>query len=962
MFRRKCGHLGCVVASFLLLFAPSLGAQTASTGAIKGTVTDPSGAVVPNVKVTATDNGTGVTRTVTTENDGTYILTLLALGNYKLRFEVAGFKPEEVPSVVVNVTETAIFSPVLEVGVQSQEVTVQAEAEALQTSNATMGTVISSATTTTLPLNTRNYTNLLGLAAGANASVFNAETLGKGTTDIAVNGVSVNQNSLLMDGVSITNHSSAGSLAGNPNDPGIGLVNPDAIQEFKIQTSMFDAGYGRNSGASVNVVTKSGTNQFHGTVFEFFRNSVLNANDFFIKESPSIGGVPTDRRPVLNQNQYGGVIGGPIKKDKLFFFTSVQETWQKNGAAAQGLSEPYLLPIFPGGDRSNTAALKASLGATFCPTGTDGGFPTYGPGGVQVLCSGANINPVALNVLQLKNPNGTYLIPSSGVITSATGTVSQATSISIPARFTEIQVLQNVDYVINSKNTLSAHYFFAHDPTQTPFFCGQNGTVGNCYPDTGLTSLYSNHYGVLKLTTIVTNNLVNEARLSFQRGTSRVSTVEPFTDTQVGIAPIIPQVTALDELSFSGLFTVGTGGGSPTYKFFTDFEAADEISWTHGRQTIRFGGEYERDRANWLFEALSIGQMTFNTFPDFLLGLPGCNPALFPTTCNAANPGASNGSPISNNIFSGGYQAVTPPGGLNHHYQNPFADLYVQDDIKLQRRLTVNLGLRWEYLALPIDTGGLTTNIYTSLLNTVPIPGPTPATGTLAGFVVSSNYNFAEFPAPPVGGVVQSHHKGWQQDNTPLDDFAPRVGFAWSPLANNKLVIRSGGGFFYDREGGTTFIGAIEQAEPYSTGLLEAGPANWFSTEAQPYPANASLGWTPRYTNFATGANSGLSVNLGQSDLKVPLVYEWNATAQYEFWPQWTFEAGYVGSRGIHQQGINLGAEPNGAQLVGNPLGTNTINAPAITAGLVTTNTTSNVWERVPYLGIGAGVCWTSRT
>ncbi len=345
--------------------------------------------------------------------------------------------------------------------------------------------------------------------------------------------------------------------------------------------------------------------------------------------------------------------------------------------------------------------------------------------------------------------------------------------------------------------------------------------------------------------------------------------------------------------------------------------------------------------------------MTFNTFQDFLLGLPGCNPALFPVSCNAANPGNSNGSPLSNNIFSGGYQAVTPPGGLDHHYQNPFADAFIEDDIKLKRQLTVNLGLRWEYLALPIDSGGLTTNIYTNLINTVPIPGPTPATGTLAGFVVPSNYNFAQFPAPPVGGVIQSQHKGWQQDNTPLDDFEPRLGLAWSPLA--RLVIRSGAGFFYDREGGTTYIGAIEQGEPYSTGLLEAGPANWFSSEAQPYPANSTLGWTPRYTNFATGANSSLSVNMGQSDLKPPLVYEWNLTSQYEFLPQWTLELGYVGSRGIHQQGINLGAEINEAQLVGNPLGTNTINAPAITAGLVTTNTTSNVWERVPYLGFAPG-------
>jgi hypothetical protein len=946
--------LSCFTLAVLaMLLSPAVPAQTASTGAIKGTVTDPSGAVVPNVAVNATNTETGAARTAMTGPDGSYVLTLLPLGTYRMKFDVAGFKPEEIPSVTVNVTETAVLNATLEVGTRTQEVTVQAEAEALQTSNATLGTVIASATTTALPLNTRNYTNLLGLASGANASVYNAETLGKGSTDISVNGVMAGQNSVLMDGVSITNHSSNGNLSSNPNDPGMGIVNPDAIQEFKIQTSMFDAGYGRNAGASVNVVTKTGTNDFHGTAFEFFRNSALNANDFFVKESPAVSGIPTDQRPVLNQNQYGGVIGGPIKKDKLFFFASYQETWQKNGAAGQGLSAPYLLPIFPGGDRSNTAALQASLGATFCPTGTDGGMPFYGSGGVQVACNGSNINPVALKLLQAKNPDGTYLIPGSGPITSSGGTtVAQPTHISIPARFTEHQLLTNGDYVINNKNTLSVRYFFAHDPTYVPFNCGNGGGVGDCYPDTSENSLYSNHYGVLKLTTIVTNNLVNEARLSFQRGTLRETPGIPFTNTQFGIASILPSITTLDQINVNGLFEIGSNN-APTNVFFNDYEAAEDVSWTHGKQTIRFGGEYERDQYNWYFGALSIGSMQFQTPQDFLLGLAGCNPALFPTSCNPATPGTSNGSPISNNIFSGGYQAVTPPGGLSHHYRSPFADAYIQDDIKLSRRLTVNLGLRWEYHALVYDTAGLTTNIYTSLINAVPIP----TTPTLAGFVVSSNYNLANpaFPAPPVGGVVQSLHKGFQQDNTPLDDFAPRVGLAWSPLANNKLVVRSGGGFFYDREGALNYIGAIEQSEPYSTGLLEAGPANWFSTEAQPYPANASLGWTPRYTNFTTGANSSLSVNFGQSDLKRPLVYEWNMTAQYEFLPQWTIEMGYVGSRGIHQAGINLGAEINGAQLVGNPLGTNTIDAPAIDAGLVTTNTVQNAWERVPYLGFAPG-------
>src|SRR5579859_7926081 len=192
-----------------------------------------------------------------------------------------------------------------------------------------MGTVVGGQTATALPLTTRNYTNLLGLSAGANASVNNATGLGKGGVDIAVNGASPTENNYSMDGVAITSSGSGSVVEGFY--VGMAIPNPDTLQEFKIQTSLYDAGYGRNPGANVNVVTRSGTNSLHGTAFEFFRNTDLNANDFFRNRS---GG----SKQVLNQNQFGGTLGGPIKKDKLFYFASYQQTWQKNGIASQGYS------------------------------------------------------------------------------------------------------------------------------------------------------------------------------------------------------------------------------------------------------------------------------------------------------------------------------------------------------------------------------------------------------------------------------------------------------------------------------------------------------------------------------------------------------------------------------------------------------------------------------------------------
>jgi len=303
-----------------------LAAQTAGTGAVTGTVTDSSGAVIPNATVTATQTETGQERTATTSADGTYRFSLLPPGTYKVTFTASGFKPIEVSGFNVNVTEAPVLNRSLEVGAQTDHVTVQSEVETVQTNTSTLGTVVGSQSVVGLPLTTRNYTNLLGLSAGAAAAVPNATALGRGNMEIAVNGASTGQNTFQMDGVSVVNFASNGILTEGGTYATFGIPNPDALAEFKIQTSLYDAGYGRNPGANVNVITKSGTNVFHGTAFEFFRNTVLNANDFFRNRfcglSPLQCATAGGNILVLNQNQYGGVIGGPVKKEKLFFFAS----------------------------------------------------------------------------------------------------------------------------------------------------------------------------------------------------------------------------------------------------------------------------------------------------------------------------------------------------------------------------------------------------------------------------------------------------------------------------------------------------------------------------------------------------------------------------------------------------------------------------------------------------------------
>src|SRR4029077_5938365 len=460
----------CVLLIFVSLFSlQSLMAQTAGTGALTGTVKDPSGAVIPNATVTATSVDTSQARTTMTGAEGVYPFNLLPPGNYRVRIEASGFKPVEVPSVTVAVTETAVLDRNLEVGAQAQTVTVEGEVENIQTASSALGTVVNTRSMEALPLSTRNFTNLLAMTAGANAGVANSTTLGKSASGIAVNGADIGQNTYLQDGVAVNTWSSTNTTQEGTNSGAFPTPNPDTIQEFKIQTSNYDAGYGRNPGANVNVITKSGTNDFHGSAFEFFRNTSLNANDYYRNAA---GG----SRLTLNQDQYGGTFGGPLKKDKLFFFAAYQETAEKNGIAGFGYSVVNLTPIpnLPRGNCPLSATTEAgcdataqafagALGAAVCPgnnpTSTKDKVSTSKS--IQVFCNGTNINPLALRMMQLQLPNGQYVMPGAYTVgggSSAQGTGDAAqyplASYTDPATFHDHQGMGNFDYLLSGKHTL----------------------------------------------------------------------------------------------------------------------------------------------------------------------------------------------------------------------------------------------------------------------------------------------------------------------------------------------------------------------------------------------------------------------------------------------------------------------------------------------------------------------------
>jgi Carboxypeptidase regulatory-like domain len=959
----------CVVAMlFALLCVPTANAQTAGTGALTGTVTDSAGAAIPAATVTVTSVGTGQSRIATTGENGSYRVNLLPPGAYKVKFEAPGMAAVEVPSVQIDVTETPVLDRSLNIATEKQTITVEATAEIIQTASSALGSVVGSATVAELPLSTRNYVNLIAMAAGTNADVNNATGLGKGWIFTNVNGANNTQNNYQMDGAPIDNWASfnvgndSGFFASLP------VPNPDAIQEFKIQTSSYDAGYGRNAGANVNVITKSGTDRFHGSAFEFFRNTALNANEWFFQRAEFSQGLP-NKRPVLNQNQFGGTIGGPIKKDKLFFFASYQETRQINGISLYGFSGVFLPPI-PGGSRG--ACPKGWSTATQCDATAQNFIRNLGAancggagtlrGGVQVACDGSTINPVSVNLLQLKLPNGNYYVPSPSTLPGVGG--SALSNYSDPAHYKEHQLIANGDYLINAKHTLSTRYVYSADPTTAPFSCAiQNGTTtASCLPGAPVTFSYPDHAAVLKLTSVLSNNLVNEARVSFQRFTSDTHNLVPFTNSQVGITGLTPQIDQLTYLSITNQFVIGANPIFGVSLRENQYQFADQVSWTHGKHSFRMGAEVPHNSLTTYLPSIELGQPTFATFADFLVGRGSCAAFTGTGACSPANAGTTNGTSFSNvSAIGNNLSARAFDGQLQQTFKANEINAFFQDDWKITSRLTLNLGVRWEYGGFPKADGGGWSDVWPSLIAKQPIPGNSPATGTLAGYVVPSN-----FQGPIPTGVVQSGNDYLERVGPSWKDFGPRAGFAWQPFGTKRFVLRGGGGVFYDRINGHTLALDGIVTPPYGvTPALSpsASLANPFPLPPTVAGPTGTPGWPARWVNFTTNASSNLSGRGIAETLPVPTVYEWNINTQTEFLPKWVLELGYVGSRGIHLSsylpvaGATSGgnAPPINLAQLASPTSPVNCGYDGVPTDCVTTSTTANIPTRVPYLGFSTG-------
>jgi len=939
MRRQLTGSFLAVVAALLLTV--QLFAQGGATGAITGTVEDPSGALVANADVQILNQETGVTaRSTKTDGNGGFTVPLLPVGTYTVMVTGGGFQQAKFPDIVVRVTETTRMSAKLRPQAVQQKIEVQAEVQSVETTTATTGQAIESNTIRNLPLSTQNFQQLLTLSAGAQSDLNASAQLGRGDVRIQVNGQREDNNNYLIEGISATDY----NVAELTNTP---LPSPDVVQEFKVQTSLYDATQGRNGGGNINAILKSGTKTFHGSLFEFFRNPVLNANEYFNKRSQVTHGLPNER-PDIKQNIFGGSLGGPIGKDgKLgFFFANYQGTRQRSGLST-GTIISTTLPILPSLARG-TAGYAQTLVNTFFP-----GDPNV---------SAANIDPVALNLLNFKsnqfNDASGYLFPSlSG---AACPTCSDDFVLSKAGKYNDDQFTINYDRDFRGGNDkLSGRFFFSNFRSVTPFGAGGlTATLGGSISPTDLNFPLDQpvHDRFLSFaeTHLFSPRLVNEFRFGLVHIDNRSVNSPIVTVNDLGInRPNDNLYQTIYKFTFS-TFQLGPTPGADQSQTQNNYTFLDTASYVAGKHVVRFGGEFDRVNLDKNFPQTFNGQLFF-----------------FPTSGNPGNPSDPcvplGGCTDFQNFLLGqpGF-SFGGSGVSNHEYRVNDYGLFIQDDYKATQNLTINAGLRWELFGAAKDNLCHIGNTISALANQGQEPfvypkcvgglGVTGFSGTLSDTTMANNYS---------------------------SNFGPRIGFAYDVLGHHTTSIRGGYGIFYVRED----VGTVDQLSfttpilPITTPTGTPGDmADVFAVGPGRLPVGGVIdpAFIPVYSQFLgfvdcnTGApttdtsqcsvfnngqpnpfglTGGNSINL--FGLEVPRHFvspstaQWNLSIQRQLPGNWVVEVGYVGTKGTHLRETRDAIQPYDART--HPV---TITAADGTPYTITQNTFFNANARSRALGL----------
>lgn len=925
--------------AFLVLFVGLVFIATASgqvNGTLSGTVFDPNGAVIPGVTVMVRNEATNLTRTTVTDNDGRWTLTLLPVGAYTLSFDKAGFKKSQTSGIAVEASVIRSVETRLEVGTTDVYVDVTSEQPLVQAESAAIARQISGEEVTKLPTSTRSFTGLLAAEAGVSAELSPVGVNGNGNISPSVNGTRTTSTSLFFNGIDATNiTSNEGSLTDNIAPA------PETLQEVKLQTSLYDASTGRSGGGNFQLVTRSGGNEIRGSVYYYLQNKRFNSNEFFLEQSGN-------DKPRADRTETGFTIGGPIIMDKFFFFGGYQFTDANTGLVPTARTRtilPLALSVL-GQDRS-----KAAIAAAF--------NQFNGCSGSNCLTA-ADISDVAFRIFNLRNPvTGGYYIPSIsnfrtlgivdqtgtgnyqfGNFPSVTTRTLQRNNplvevISVePSKFRQNQFTTRLDGQLSQKNNLSGTFFFSNFPGLDSF-----PDPSSLVSPTTLRKADRNRTLAIGDTHIFSANWINEIRFGyFYLNNTRELTEDfstgDFTNAFIGVNNPASQfdtsraTTRLGHyVGRNNLANFSFGGPNDSFnrrKQIT-FSIGDNVSWTRGRHSIKFGGEFKRHQFDTnLPEEQATEFEKFDSFTQLLTG-------------NAT-------------------EADTQYGITDKSFRFMDLGLYVTDNWKLSRRLTLNLGMRYELFMWPTEKNGRIGNFdpepfaacftqsgRTNALCDNPLPG----------FIIPSNVSQSgNVAVDGAVGVTQKANNKHTLKGQDLNNFAPRIGVAYA--FNDRFVLRGGYGLFYDRPS-AAFINTVFSNYPFLREVEITVPSGNvpIATAFSGVPTNLTLNqWLPFRIIRAAGANGAYQIrdntpvfvdargtpqgtgcdpvtgtncirgNIAETfefraidrNLRTPYVHQWNFGGQYEFAKGWLFEARYVGTAGrnlLIAQAFNQGYDLN---------------------------------------------------
>ena len=880
------------VALLSVLVLPALAQSTG--GRIVGRVLDASGAVIVDCKVRLTNESTGISTDAHTDANGDYAFLEVVPARYWIEFDRPGFRRGIKRGLVVEVNQVVTLNMTLQVGAIDEVVNVTMDAVQVESSSSQLGAVMNHTAVSQLPLNERDTYQLLQLQPGVQSQTGSDLFYGSDRAGVvSVNGGRGRANNFSVNG-------------GDANDQFVNLPaiqpTPDSIEEFRVLTSTFDAEYGRNSGAIVNVVTKSGGNEFHGNLYEFFRNRVLNAQGYFDSE-----------KPAFLQNQFGGTLGGPIRKEKTFFFASYEGRRIRQGIPSDSIAVPSAQErpsaSQPFADFSDVSQFQGAIATDYmaqvlnqrpgCPGALGGAIPipSSQPDG-KVLYSSlfpGNLIPTAcMDATAVDLLNQFVPLPNhtDGTYQTSTGIHRDRTD----------QFTIKLDHHFNEKQNLSFYYYFTDSNLFDPFARFQSG--GATLLDFGAETLERFQQWNLFHTWTIRQNLLNEFRFTVFReaqGTflhpqhtnlvqdscTTVPSSACFNDgTPTNATGIHPGLGAGHEgvpfITVSGGFAIGNNFEGEIPQIGDTFQWSDSLSWIKGLHTLKFGTDVRRQlldqtlyyNVNGTFSYFGGGPNdvgTDNLYPDYLLGLP---------------------------------DTYTQGSAQSEHVRSTILAVFAQDSWKLHPSVTLNYGLRWELFTPLTDVSG---HVQTFRPGQVSTSYPCELSATSVSFFEQygvTDPNCQNTGVVPTGLVVPGD-PGVPPGltSTYYKTFAPRVGIAYSPLNSGKASIRAGWGMFYNPMeqlvlaefsgeppfGGSNIINYSLFNTPFQDQLGDPAKPNPFHGIISP-PRNQPVDWSQYRPILLYGQF--------QPHLRTQYSVQYNLNAQYQLSKDSLLQVAYVGSQG----------------------------------------------------------------